>query len=145
MSLRVMHVLLVEDNEGDVLLFETALAACTMETELHIAVDGDEALAYLRTGSAEQRRSRPQLVLLDLNLPGMSGSDVLVAVKSDPDLRATPVVVFTGSRAAEDVAGAYDRHANSFISKPRSFSGYGDVIRAIEEYWFATALLPETP
>ncbi|MDQ3756755.1 MAG: response regulator [Actinomycetota bacterium] len=140
-----MHLLLVEDNAGDALLVEAALEGCEATTELHVSSDGDEALAYLRDDSEEAERTRPQLVLLDLNLPGMSGTEVLDQMKTDPALRAIPVVIFTGSRAADDVTGAYDRHANSFITKPASFAGYGVVLRRIEEFWFSTAVLPEPP
>jgi chemotaxis family two-component system response regulator Rcp1 len=140
MSKRAVHVLLVEDNEGDVLLFEEALSGCRAATTLDIAPNGPVALQQLRAG---RDGTLPDLVLLDLNLPGMSGGEVLGEMKADPELRATPVVIFTGSRAREDVTEAYDRHANSFITKPASFAGYQQVIRCIEEYWFATAVLPE--
>jgi chemotaxis family two-component system response regulator Rcp1 len=138
-----MRLLLVEDNAGDALLVEEALASCRTPTVLRVVVDGDEALAHLREEEGATEPAKPQLVLLDLNLPGMSGVEVLEAMKGDPRLRSIPVVIFTGSRASADVAGAYDRHANSFITKPESFSGYGEVLHCIEQYWFATALLPE--
>jgi chemotaxis family two-component system response regulator Rcp1 len=140
-SPRRMHLLLVEDNEGDALLVQAALASCRAQPHLHVSSDGPEALAYLRGDGREG--PRPQLVLLDLNLPGMSGSEVLDEMKGDAGLRAIPVVVFSGSRAWADVNGAYERHANSFITKPETFAGYDDVLRCVEEYWFATALLPE--
>lgn len=138
-----MNVLLVEDNAGDVLLFEEALASCRVSTDLVVAGDGPAALGRLRSEYSRDDGVLPDLVLLDLNLPGMSGGEVLAELKADPELRATPVVIFTGSRANEDIADAYDHYANSFITKPASFAGYEQVVRCIEEYWFGTTQLPE--
>lgn len=138
-----MQVLLVEDNEGDVLLFREALGGCRVQTALDVAIDGADALRRLRTEPGPFEQAHPDLVLLDLNLPGISGGEVLAQLKADPLLRATPVVIFTGSRAREDVVDAYDHHANSYITKPGSFAGYEQVVRCIEDYWFATAQLPD--
>jgi chemotaxis family two-component system response regulator Rcp1 len=138
----VMHVLLVEDNPGDVLLTQEALATAEVATLLTVVGDGDAAIAYLDEAEGYEGRVRPDLVLLDLNLPGTMGREVLSHVKADSRLRGLPVVVLTSSRARADVADAYDRHANTYVAKPMAFEDYDRVIRCIEEYWFRAAELP---
>jgi CheY-like chemotaxis protein len=138
----VMYVLLVEDNPGDVLLTQEVLATSEIDTVLTVVGDGEAAIAYLDAAGGFRDRVRPDLVLLDLNLPGKTGVEVLSHVKADRRLRGLPVVVLTSSRAQADVADAYDRHANTYVAKPMGFSDYGRIIRCIEDYWFRAAELP---
>lgn len=139
---KLMHVLLVEDNPGDVLLTEEALAASTINITLTVMADGESALAFLRADPGYEERVRPDLVLLDLNLPGTAGNEVLSHLKEDAALRAVPVVVLSSSRVHDDVLDAYERYANTYVAKPMRFGDYSRVIRFIEDYWFRAAELP---
>lgn len=136
------RVLLVEDSPADLELTRELLEESAMACELHVARDGEAALDFLHRRGAHSRAPRPDLVLLDLNLPRRSGWEVLRECKADPGLRAIPVVVLTTSRAEEDVAGAYDLQANCFVSKPLDLDGYAATMRAIELFWLTTARLP---
>lgn len=131
-------LLLVEDNPADARLVREALAERREPTCLHWVPDGQQALDRLRCPTSQ----RPDLVLLDLNLPGLNGLEVLSAIKSDPDLRSLPVVVLTSSAAPRDLAAAYAAHANSFVLKPSGFSAFVEVIDKICTYWGANLLLP---
>ena len=139
----MIEILLVEDNPGDARLTREALRDGTVRNNLHVAVDGVEAMAFLRREGRFSDAPRPDLVLLDLNLPRKSGSEVLADVKSDPDLARIPVVVLTTSRADEDVANAYAFHANCYITKPVDFEQFIRVVRSIEEFWFTIVRLPK--
>src|SRR5262245_43680816 len=133
---RAFTILLVEDNAGDVTLVREALLGF-YSVKLVIAPDGLSALRLLE-GPGEN----PDLILLDLNLPRMDGRDVLTRVKMTPGLCSIPVIVLTSSRALQDVRQAYGLHANCFISKPRDFRGFEEVMRRLVEFWGETALLP---
>jgi len=130
------EILLVEDNPGDVLLVRKALERAGLRHELRVAGDGDEALALLRAPAAAGR-ARPGLVLLDLNLPGKDGREVLAEIKGDPALRVLPVVVLTSSRAERDVRRAYELHANSYVTKPPSLRELQGTLARLCDYWFA--------
>jgi CheY-like chemotaxis protein len=137
-----IEILLVEDNPADVRLAVEALRAARVETRLHVAPDGVEALARLRRQGRHAGCPRPHIVLLDLNLPRKNGREVLSEIKADPDLSRIPVVVLTTSTAEEDVAGSYALHANAYVVKPVEFSRFVDVMRAIEGFWLHVAAYP---
>ncbi len=139
---RPLGVLLVEDDPGDVVIAEEALRASMLTSRLSVVSDGVEALAYLRRENGYQDAERPDLILLDLNLPRKTGHEVLAEVKADPSLRRIPVVVLTTSRADEDVARAYDSYANVFVTKPVDFDHFIRVIKQIDDFFLSIAQLP---
>jgi CheY-like chemotaxis protein len=132
-----ISVLLVEDDPGDVLLTREAFEDHKLSNSLHTVSDGVEAMAFLR--SAEPR---PDLVLLDLNLPRKNGREVLQEIKSDPELRSIPVVVLTASRAEEDILRSYELHANAYVTKPVDFDRFIEVVRQIDEFFVTVVKLP---
>jgi chemotaxis family two-component system response regulator Rcp1 len=138
----MINILLVEDNPADVRLTEEALKEASAQTRLHIARDGLEALRFLRREEEHAGAPRPDLVLLDLNLPGLHGSAVLERVKGDPDLRRIPVVILTTSPSEDDILNAYDHHVNSYIRKPVDLDQFLAVLRAIDQYWLGSVALP---
>ncbi len=129
-------ILLVEDNPSDVYLTEEALRSVGVTSRLHTVTDGVEALAFLRRVGVHAEAPRPDLVLLDLNLPRLDGRRVLAEIKGDEALRRIPIVVLTTSNAPSDVVKCYDLHANCYIVKPVDFDQFETVIRAIEDFWF---------
>jgi CheY-like chemotaxis protein len=131
-------VLLVEDDPGDVVLIQEAFEHNKVRNRLHVVGDGVEAMAFLRNGGGE----RPDLVLLDLNLPRKDGREVLAEVKSDPELRSIPVVVLTTSKAEEDILRSYDLHANAYVTKPVDFNRFIEVVRQIDEFFVTVVKLP---
>jgi two-component system, chemotaxis family, response regulator Rcp1 len=133
-------ILIVEDNAGDVLLVQESLME--VETRLHVAVDGLEALAFLRQEGKYADVPRPDLILLDLNLPRKDGREVLAEIKADADLKVIPVIILTSSRALEDIITTYRLHANSYISKPTDLDEYLDALKTVQQYWFRTTELP---
>jgi len=139
---RPLSVLLVEDDPGDVLIAREAMAAGQLSTRLDVVADGVEAMAYLRHEDAYGDVRRPDLILLDLNLPRMSGHEVLAEVKNDPQLRRIPVVVLTTSTAQEDIARSYDLHASVHVSKPVDFDEFAGVVKQIDEFFGSVAELP---
>jgi chemotaxis family two-component system response regulator Rcp1 len=139
---RALSVLLVEDDPGDVLIAREAMAAGQLSTSLNVVTDGVEAIKYLRRQNGFADASRPDLILLDLNLPRMSGHEVLAEVKNDPDLRRIPVVVLTTSQATEDIARSYDLHAAVHVSKPVDFDEFAGVVKQIDEFFGSVAQLP---
>jgi CheY-like chemotaxis protein len=141
-DLKVAEILLVEDDPGDVLITQEALALSRIANNLHHVSDGDEALAFLHRVGEHADAVRPDLILLDLNLPGRNGREVLAEVKASPDLRQIPVVVLTTSRAQEDVLESYDLHANAYVSKPVDFEEFTSVVGKIDDFFFAVAQLP---
>lgn len=138
----MMKLLLVEDNLGDVGLIREALASCESRAEMSVARDGIEALRLLNRENGEGESVRPDLILLDLNLPRMDGRELLARLKSDPELRKIPVVVFTSSNAPQDVARAYALHANCYLVKPPDLAGIERVMSLINEFWMKTVRLP---
>ena len=132
-----ISVLLVEDDPGDVVLIEEAFEHNKVRNTLTIVGDGVEAMAHLRSEAA-----RPDLVLLDLNLPRKDGREVLAEIKSDPALRSIPVVVLTTSKAEEDILRSYDLHANAYVTKPVDFNRFIEVVRQIDEFFVTVVKLP---
>jgi CheY-like chemotaxis protein len=141
-DVRPIEVLLVEDDEGDVLITREALAEGKVLNHLNVAPDGVEALAYLRREGRYGNATRPDLILLDLNLPRRDGRQVLADVKGDEDLRRIPVVVLTTSEAEEDVLRSYDLHANAYVTKPVDFDRFVEVVRQIDDFFISVVRLP---
>jgi len=139
---RPIEILLVEDNPGDVRLTREALKEGGILTNLSVVQDGVEALAYLRQVEPYAGQIRPDLVLLDLNLPRKNGNEVLREIKLDGDLRRIPVVILTTSKAERDVFKSYDLHANCYIHKPVDFEQFTKAVRSIEDFWFSLVMLP---
>jgi chemotaxis family two-component system response regulator Rcp1 len=140
-GMNYIEILLVEDNQGDVVLTKRALKSGKVLHNLHVANDGEAALAFLHDVEYGQA-PRPDLILLDLNLPKVNGREVLAKIKSNEALASIPVIVLTTSKADEDIMKTYELHANSFITKPVDWPQFVNVIRSIEEYWFTVVKLP---
>ncbi len=138
----VAHVLLVEDDAGDVLMTREALDSCGVPTELHVVPDGVAALEFLRRQGAYRGVPVPDLVLLDLNLPRMTGLEVLQVVKGDPALARIPIIVLTTSDAEEDIVASYSLHANAYVTKPVDFDRFIDVVRKIDDFFVSVVRLP---
>ncbi len=137
-----MHVLMVEDNRADARLAREALERRAVPARFHVVRDGEEALAFLRREGAFRGAPRPDLILLDLNLPRKDGRELLSEVKADPTLRLIPVVILTTSSAPQDVQRAYALHANCYIIKPVRLEEFMGVIDAIAAFWFRAVTLP---
>ena len=141
---RPVEILLVEDNPADVQLTVEALRDARVHNNLHVAGDGEEALAFLRRRHGYAEAPRPDLVLLDLNLPRKSGREVLSDIKADPDLRRIPVIILSTSSNDDDIASAYDLAANCYVTKPVDLDEFIGVVRAIDSFWLSLAKLPTT-
>jgi len=139
---RRLGVLLVEDDPGDVLIAREALQAAKLDTRLDVVSDGVQAMEFLRKQGEYADRERPDLILLDLNLPRMSGHEVLAEVKADPELRRIPIVVLTTSTSVDDVMKSYDLHANVYVAKPVDFNAFAQVVKKIDEFFGNVAKLP---
>ena len=139
---KVIDVLLVEDDEGDVLMTREAFEYYKIQNRLHVVSDGEQALDFLHQTGAYAAAPRPGLVLLDLNLPRRDGLEVLAELKQDPVLRVIPVVILTTSQAEEDILRSYSLHANAYISKPVDFERFMDVIRQIDNFFVTVVKLP---
>lgn len=140
----VLEILLIEDNPGDVRLTMEALKDAQVANHLHVVRDGVEAMEFLHRSGQYAGAPRPDLILLDLNLPRKDGRQVLKEIKSDDTLRRIPVVVLTTSRAEEDILKAYDLSANCYITKPVDLDQFTQVMQAIEVFWFTVARLPKS-
>jgi CheY-like chemotaxis protein len=140
-----IHVLLVEDDPGDVLMTQEALASAKILHTLHVVNDGESAVAFLQGQGEHAGSPRPDLVFLDLNLPRMDGREVLALVKADESLRSIPVVVLTTSSAEEDVLRSYHLHANAYVTKPVDFEAFMQVVRQIDDFFLTVARLPGRP
>lgn len=141
-TLRPSDVLLVEDNPSDVYLTQVAFRQSSSESQIHVVEDGIQAMAFLRGEPPYANAPRPDLVLLDLNLPRKDGHRVLEEMKADPGLRGIPVIVLTTSTAEADVTRCYERHANCYIAKPVDFDHFERVVHEIESFWFQCVRLP---
>jgi chemotaxis family two-component system response regulator Rcp1 len=139
---KLIDILLVEDNPGDVRLAQEALKESKVRNKLYVVEDGVEAMNFLRQQGNFKGTPRPDLILLDLNLPRKSGREVLAEVKSDESLKRIPVVVLTVSKAEEDIVKAYDHHANCYITKPLDFNQFIEVTKSIEDFWLTIVRLP---
>ena len=137
-----IEILLVEDNPGDVRLTQEALRDAKVHNTLHVVTDGVEALAFLRREGKYAGSRRPDVILLDLNLPRKDGREVLAEIKVDEELRSIPVVVLTTSTAEQDILKAYELHANCYITKPVDLEQFIEVVRSIQDFWFTVVRLP---
>ncbi|MDD5368110.1 MAG: response regulator [Anaerolineaceae bacterium] len=141
-SVKPIDILLVEDNPGDVRLTREALKEGKVLNTMFVAQDGVEALAFLNHEGKYAHEVRPDIILLDLNLPRKDGREVLAEIKTDPVLRRIPVVILTTSKAEEDVINSYDLHANCYITKPVDLDQFVEVVRSVEDFWFTIVKLP---
>jgi len=139
---RPIEVLLVEDNAGDIRLTEEALKEGKVIVNLTVARDGVEAMEYLQRRNGHANAVRPDLMLLDLNLPKKDGRQVLEEIKSDPELKSIPVVVLTTSEADSDILTTYGLHANCYITKPVDMDRFVEIVQLLEEFWFTIVKLP---
>ena len=137
-----LNVLLVEDSPGDVRLTQEAFRNTDESIKLHVTIDGVEAMAFLRHEGAHTRAPRPDIILLDLNLPKMDGREVLAHIKSDEDLKTIPTVILTTSEAEADVLKCYQLQANCYLSKPVQLSAFEGLVKGINEFWLTKARLP---
>lgn len=137
-----IEILLVEDNPGDVRLAREALKENKVRNNLHVIEDGESAMEFLRKQGKYQNATRPDLILLDLNLPKKDGREVLAEVKADTDLKRIPVVMLTISKAEEDIIRAYDSHVNCYITKPIDLDQFIKVVRSVEDFWLTIVKLP---
>jgi chemotaxis family two-component system response regulator Rcp1 len=142
MRARPIEILLVEDNPADVRLTIEGLKEARIANTLHAVSDGQAALDFLYRRRDYAKAPRPDLILLDLNLPGIDGGSVLNQIKSDPALKVIPVVILTSSEAEADIIKSYESHANCFISKPVDFKGFLRAVQSIEHFWFTIVTLP---
>ena len=140
---RMIEILLVEDDPGDILIAKEALEQSKLVNNLHVAENGEEALAFLRREGDHADAPKPDLILLDLNLPRRDGREVLADVKDDPELRRIPIVILTTSQAEEDIIKSYDLHANAYVTKPVDFAQFVRVVQQIDEFFFTVVSLPE--
>ena len=141
-NLNVISVLLIEDDPGDVVLIREAFEHNKVHNALNVVSDGVEALEFLRNEGAHADAPRPDLILLDLNLPRMDGREVLAQIKGDAELRTIPVVVLTTSAAEEDIVRSYDLHANAYVTKPVDFQRFIEVVRQIDDFFVTVVRLP---
>jgi CheY-like chemotaxis protein len=139
---RPIEVLLVEDDQGDILLTKEAFALNKVNNRLHVVIDGEQAMAFLRREDGYGDVPRPDLILLDLNLPRKSGLEVLAEIKADGDLRMIPVVILTTSEAEEDILRSYRLHANAYVAKPVDFAQFIRVVRQIDNFFVTVVKLP---
>jgi two-component system, chemotaxis family, response regulator Rcp1 len=137
-----IEILLVEDSPADVIITREAFAEFKVINTLHVVEDGVKAMAYLRRSGPYANATRPDLILLDLNLPRKNGREVLAEIKTDPDLKSIPVVVLTTSHAESDILEAYDQHANCYIVKPVGFTNFVEAMKSIRQFWFSVVTLP---
>jgi chemotaxis family two-component system response regulator Rcp1 len=142
MNGRAIHILVVEDNPGDARLILEALKQTNARNRLSHVLNGVQAIQFLRRGGDHTLATRPDLVLLDLNLPGKDGREVLAEIKADAILRSIPVIVLTTSQADDDIQRSYDMNANCYVTKPVDLGEFTKVIRCVDEFWRTTAKLP---
>ena len=140
---RVQHVLIVDDDAADTMMIEEALLGSPVPPVVHHVEDGREALDFLRRAGRYADAPRPDLVLLDLNMPRMSGHEVLLEIKADDDLKRIPIVVLTTSNAAPDITASYARHANAYVTKPIDLEAFEAAVRQINHFYSEIAILPE--
>jgi len=142
-SKNCIDVLLVEDNPADVILMQEALYDAACCNRLHVVNDGEEAMAFLRRQGAYAAAPRPDIILLDLNLPKKDGREVLKEIKEDDSLMHIPVIIISTSQSQEEIMNSYRLHANCFISKPVDLNRFFEMVRAIDSFWFSVASLPQ--
>lgn len=138
-----IEVLLVEDSPGDVRLTKEAFRSANPSIHLHVATDGVDAMAFLKHQGAHIHAARPDLILLDLNLPKMDGREVLAQIKNDDHLKTIPTIILTTSIAEEDIIRSYQLQANCYLSKPVQLEAFEDVVKSINDFWLTKAKLPQ--
>ncbi len=141
-NLKLAEILLIEDNPGDGRLMQEALKDGKVKNNLHIIDDGVEATDFLFKRNKYSNAPRPDLIILDLNLPKMNGQEVLAEIKADPGLKSIPVIVLTISKAEEDIIRSYNLHANCFLNKPINLNKFFEVVKSIEDFWLTIVKLP---
>lgn len=141
-NIKSVEILLVEDNEGDVFLTKKAFEKAKIANNIHVAIDGEIAMEMLHKKGEHTDMPKPDIVLLDINLPKKDGKQVLAEMKEDEELRRIPVVILTSSKAEQDVVKTYDLHASSYIVKPINLEKFHDIVTAIENFWFSVVVLP---
>jgi CheY-like chemotaxis protein len=139
---RPIELFLVEDNPGDIRLAKEMFKEAKMKLNLTVAEDGVQAMDYLKKVCSDPRMAKPELIILDLNLPKKDGREVLAELKTNEELKRIPVIILTSSTSAEDVSKAYGEHANCYIAKPVDLDEFARIIKTIEEFWFRTVILP---
>jgi len=142
MNYKPIKILLVEDNPADIRLATEALKERGVESDLSVVTDGMDAINFLKRTGKFSDSPRPELILLDLNLPRKSGFDILQVLKADPNLKSIPVIILTTSSADEDIAKSYSLNANCFVTKPTDLAQFLEVVKTIEEFWLTIASLP---
>jgi CheY-like chemotaxis protein len=140
----IVDILLVEDDAGDALIVREAFEHYKIRNALHVVTDGEQALRFVHRSGEFADAPRPGLIMLDLNLPRVSGTEVLEKLKADPDLRVIPVVILTTSRAEEDVLRSYSLHANAYVTKPVDFEQFMDAVRQIDSFFVTVVRLPRS-
>jgi two-component system, chemotaxis family, response regulator Rcp1 len=138
-----LELLLVEDSPGDVRLTKEAFRAANIAIHMDVATDGVEAMAFLRHEQAYAAAPRPDLILLDLNMPGMDGREFLVQIKKDDRLRTIPIVILTTSDSEDDIAKSYQLHANCYLCKPVQLSAFEGLVKSLNDFWLTRARLPQ--
>ena len=141
--MKLAHILLVEDNEGDILLTKEAFLECKVKTEISIAKNGKEALDFLFKREGYEDAVKPDLILLDINLPIYSGHEVLQQIKEAPELKKIPIIMLTTSSSQNDISKAYEHHCNSYVNKPLEIEEFMQAILKIEEFWLQLTSLSE--
>jgi two-component system, chemotaxis family, response regulator Rcp1 len=139
---KLVEILLVEDNPGDADLARETFITSKIRNKLHIVNDGEKAMDFLRQTGAYADVPRPDIILLDLNLPRKDGREVLAEIKQDDELKRIPVVILSSSKAEEDIMKSYNLHANCYISKPIDFAQFAKVVESIEDFWLGIVVLP---
>ncbi|MBN1522585.1 MAG: response regulator [Candidatus Aureabacteria bacterium] len=142
-DIRPVNILLIEDNPGDVRLIKETFSEDKFYNRLFVAKDGEEAMNFLRRKEPFPDVPRPDIILLDLNLPKMNGHEVLSEIKSDPDLKTIPVVILTTSDAEQDIQKTYEKHVNCYITKPVDLNQFIRVVKGIEDFWLTMVKLPK--
>lgn len=138
----MVEILMVEDNPADIRLTKEAFKDAKVLNNMHIVVDGEEAMAFLRKEGKYPDAPRPDLILLDLNLPKKDGREVLAEIKKDPELKRIPIVVLTTSEDEKDIFKAYDLHVNAYVKKPVDLNQFIKVVEAVEDFWLTVVKLP---
>jgi two-component system, chemotaxis family, response regulator Rcp1 len=139
---KLIEILLVEDSPADVIITREAFEEARLLNEIHVVEDGVQAMEFLRREGRYASAPRPDLILLDLNLPRKNGREVLAEIKNDPNLKSIPVIVLTTSSADEDILKAYDMHANCYVVKPVGFENFLKAVQSIRNFWFSVVALP---
>jgi two-component system, chemotaxis family, response regulator Rcp1 len=143
MKMPEIHILLVEDNEGDIVLTLEALQQAKLRNKISVVRDGEQALDFLFRNGRFVNEKLPHLILLDINLPKIDGKEVLTRIKTDPDLKKIPVVILTTSSSERDILEVYSSHANCYITKPVDLDKFIEVIHSIEDFWISIVQLPK--